>query len=116
MSSDSDKSGAEGCNADSSGTKDTISEQEVSWVAHLSCLHIEGEDLARFTKELNSIIGYVNSLTKYNTATVTEMCHASSTVNVFREDEVRGSLPTQSALQNAPDSVGDYFRVPIVVE
>jgi len=35
--------------------------------------------------------------------------------NVFREDRVRSSLPRDMALRNAPDSDGEYFRVPRVI-
>ena len=35
--------------------------------------------------------------------------------NVFREDKVRPSLPRGKALDNAPDSDGEYLLVPRVI-
>ena len=37
-------------------------------------------------------------------------------VNAFREDEVRPSMATETALANAPKRVGDEFLLPKIVE
>jgi aspartyl-tRNA(Asn)/glutamyl-tRNA(Gln) amidotransferase subunit C len=38
------------------------------------------------------------------------------TDNVFREDEVRPSLPQEKALANAPDQADGFFRVPKIID
>ena len=47
---------------------------------------------------------------------VEPMMHGRPLVNAFREDEVRPSLDTQVALENAPKRVGDEFLLPKIVE
>jgi aspartyl-tRNA(Asn)/glutamyl-tRNA(Gln) amidotransferase subunit C len=37
-------------------------------------------------------------------------------VNVTRSDEVRGSLPHEEAMRNAPAQVNGLFQVPKIVE
>jgi aspartyl-tRNA(Asn)/glutamyl-tRNA(Gln) amidotransferase subunit C len=36
--------------------------------------------------------------------------------NIFREDEVRPSLPRDKVLANAPDQAEGFFRVPRILE
>ena len=36
--------------------------------------------------------------------------------DVFREDELRPSLPVDAALANAPDRRGDFYGVPAVLD
>jgi len=35
--------------------------------------------------------------------------------NVLRDDEIRGSISREQALQNAPSTDGVYFKVPKVI-
>jgi aspartyl-tRNA(Asn)/glutamyl-tRNA(Gln) amidotransferase subunit C len=42
--------------------------------------------------------------------------HAVPLVNVFRKDEVRGSLSNEEALKNAPAKANGLFVVPKIVE
>ena len=47
---------------------------------------------------------------------VEPMMHGRPLVNAFREDVVRPSMPTETALGNAPKRVGDEFLLPKIVE
>ena len=42
--------------------------------------------------------------------------HAIPMANVFREDEVRPSLPREAFLKEAPDARDPFFVVPRIVE
>ena len=44
------------------------------------------------------------------------MMHGRALVNAFREDEVGPSMPSETALANAPARVGDEFLLPKIVE
>ena len=44
------------------------------------------------------------------------MMHGRRLVNAFREDVVGPSLPSETALSNAPARVGDEFLLPKIVE
>jgi aspartyl-tRNA(Asn)/glutamyl-tRNA(Gln) amidotransferase subunit C len=41
--------------------------------------------------------------------------HMGDAKNVLREDEVKGSISREEALQNAPDTDGTFFKVPKVI-
>lgn len=71
--------------------------------------------MARLTENLNSILGYVQRLETVDVKEVAPMSHVHGSTNVFRADEVTAPMPVEEALQNAPDSLGRFIRVPIII-
>lgn len=93
-----------------------ITDAEVRHVASLAKLALSEEELRRVGRELNRILDYFAELQQLDTAEVPITSHAIPLVNVYREDDVGESLPAEEAVQNAPDGVDGYFRVPRIVE
>lgn len=93
-----------------------ISAAEVRHVASLAKLALTEQELARVGRELNRILDYFAELQELDTAEVPITSHALPLVNVYREDAAGESLPVEEAVQNAPDGVDGYFRVPRIVE
>jgi len=93
-----------------------LTPEEVEHVALLARLELTEEERQRFTSQLNSILEHFEQLRGIDTAGVPPMSHAIETASVLREDEPAPSLPTEEALQNAPDRSDDCFRVPRVIE
>ena len=73
------------------------------WVAHLARLELTEAELAAMTRQLGSILDYVDQLQQLNTDGVEPLAHALAVHNVFRDDEPAPSLPVAEALANAPD-------------
>ena len=86
-----------------------LSVEDVRWVAHLSRLELPPIDLERMAEQLSAIIDYVNLLQEVNTDGVEPMAHPLPVQNVFRDDVLAASLPTDTALANAPDRHGDFY-------
>ena len=93
-----------------------ISLDEVRHVARLAHLALSEEELARTGVELNRILEHFRALAEIDTSEVPITSHAIPMVNVYREDEVRPSLPAEQVVANAPDGVDEFFRVPRIVE
>ena len=94
-----------------------ITEDVVRYVAELSRLSFDEKDIARFQGQLARILDYVAQLKKVDTEGVSPTTHVlSSMKNVFREDELRGSLSPEKALSNAPARKENFFKVPKVVK
>jgi aspartyl-tRNA(Asn)/glutamyl-tRNA(Gln) amidotransferase subunit C len=93
-----------------------ITGAEVRHVASLAKLALSEEELTRVGRELNRILDYFAELQTLDTSAVPTTSHALPLVNVYREDAVGESLPPEEAVQNAPDGVDGYFRVPRIVE
>jgi aspartyl-tRNA(Asn)/glutamyl-tRNA(Gln) amidotransferase subunit C len=109
-----------------------VTETDVSYVADLANLELTDEERARMVRDLNSILGYVDSLNELDTAKVPPMAQVSDRYGLdlskqgserfayaSRDDireGLRKSLPPEVALSNAPDADGTFFRVPKVIE
>lgn len=94
---------------------DTLGLEDVKKVAKLARLAIPEAELPRFTKQLDSILEYVEQLKQADVEGVEPMAHAVRLTNVLRPDEPQPALPTEVALQNAPDTDGPFFKVPKVI-
>ena len=93
-----------------------LSTQDVEYVAKLARLEVTDGEKEKFTAQLNDILLYIDQLNELDTAGVEPMTHAIAVTNAFREDKVMDSLGTEGALANAPDTRGDFFRVPKVID
>ena len=90
--------------------------EDVEHVALLARLELSEEEKQLFATQLAKILEYVAKLDELNTDEVEPVFHVVSLSNVFREDEVRVSLPLEKVLQNAPKASHDCFDVPKIIE
>lgn len=93
-----------------------ISKSEAEHVALLSRLEFSGEELEKFTGQLDAILEYIDVLNQVDTSGVEPLAHVLDIKNVTRRDEVRPSLPRELALSNAPEAEDGFFKVPRIVE
>ena len=93
----------------------SVTVSDVKKIASLSNLEFNDAELEKYTYQLNSILTYVDKLNEIDTSSVPNTYHPISYDNVFRNDEIKESLPIDKALQNAPEKTWQYFVVPKVV-
>ena len=89
---------------------------EIDHVALLARLELKDEEKELFSKQVGSIIEYVDKLNELDIDEVEPTAHVLPIKNVFREDELRDSLPREKALQNAPRKNDGFYRVPKIIE
>ena len=89
---------------------------DVRYVAQLARLDLSEAEITTFQTQLGHVLEHVEALRKVDVSVVEPTAHASAVFNVFRADEVRASLPPQTALSNAPRQANDLFVVTKVVE
>jgi aspartyl-tRNA(Asn)/glutamyl-tRNA(Gln) amidotransferase subunit C len=96
-----------------------ITREEVLKIADLSNLHFNEDEIDAFTAQFQRILDYIAKLSEVDTAGAESTSHVSLVQDfekhVLRPDEVRSSLPVESALTNAPDAGHDHFKVPKVL-
>jgi aspartyl-tRNA(Asn)/glutamyl-tRNA(Gln) amidotransferase subunit C len=92
-----------------------ITEKEVIAVANLARLSLNPAEVSYVTEQLDRILGYVAKLNEINTDGVKATSHVQAITNVFREDELKDSLPRDDALANAPRQNEEAFIVPRVI-
>jgi aspartyl-tRNA(Asn)/glutamyl-tRNA(Gln) amidotransferase subunit C len=109
-----------------------VTEKDVAYVASLGNLELTAEESTRMVRDLNSILGYIDSLNELDTANVPPMAQVSDKYGVDESKQgterfayasrkdvregLRKSLPHEVALANAPESDGTFFKVPKVIE
>ena len=84
-------------------------------LATLARLHFDEEEKKEIKVDLQRMIAFVDKLNELNTDGVAPLLHMSEEVNVFREDEIRGSITREEGLKNAPAADGVFFKVPKVI-
>ena len=88
----------------------------IEQIAELARLSLRPEEKAKLTKDLESILGYVDQLRELNTDKVEPTSHVLKIENVFRSDEVKSSQISEDVLKHAPKREGNFFKVPQVIE
>jgi aspartyl-tRNA(Asn)/glutamyl-tRNA(Gln) amidotransferase subunit C len=92
-----------------------ITESEVRHIARLANLDFSEEEYGRFTQQLNAILDYVAQLDRLDTGSIEPTFQVGGGSRALREDEVRGSIPQDEALSNAPEAGRGLFKVPKVI-
>lgn len=109
-----------------------VTDKDVAYVADLANLELTEEERPRMVRDLNAILGYVDLLDELDTKDVPPMAQVSDRFGVDpnktgsarfayarREDIAEGlrkSFTPETALSNAPESDGTFFKVPKVIE
>jgi aspartyl-tRNA(Asn)/glutamyl-tRNA(Gln) amidotransferase subunit C len=89
---------------------------DIKYVAHLARIALSPEEEKKLSAQLGNILGYIEKLKELDVTHVEPTAHAVPMTNVVRTDEVRGSLPNEEALRNAPNKANGLFMVPKIVE
>jgi aspartyl-tRNA(Asn)/glutamyl-tRNA(Gln) amidotransferase subunit C len=103
-----------------------VTEKDVAYVADLANLELTDQERRRMIKDLNSILDYIDRLNELDTSNVPPMAQISTGFGLpdvkpngataWRDDVPRPSLPHTDAMKNAPETDGDFFKVPKVIE
>ncbi|MFQ6675152.1 MAG: Asp-tRNA(Asn)/Glu-tRNA(Gln) amidotransferase subunit GatC [Fidelibacterota bacterium] len=98
------------------GKKPKVSREEVLRIASLANLELTEEEVSRYTDQFNAILEYMDQLNELDMDGVEPLSHVLDLINVTRNDEEGASLSREEALSNAPESDGEFFIVPKVVD
>jgi aspartyl-tRNA(Asn)/glutamyl-tRNA(Gln) amidotransferase subunit C len=88
--------------------------ETVDHVARLAHLTLTDEERTLFTKQLQQVLAYAESIQALDTSDVPPMSHAR-TSEIFRDDSVAPCLSRETVLAEAPDGAERLFRVPRVI-
>jgi aspartyl-tRNA(Asn)/glutamyl-tRNA(Gln) amidotransferase subunit C len=93
-----------------------LSREIVDHVAMLARLGLTEEERELMREQLSSILEHVNRIQELDTEAIPPTAQVIRLQNVWREDDVRPSLPVEAVLANAPESEDGFFRVHAVLE
>lgn len=92
-----------------------ITPADVGRLAELARIAMTPDELAQLAPQLEVILESVARVTEVAGADVPPTSHALPLTNVFRADEVTGSLPVEAVLAAAPAAEDERFRVPRIL-
>jgi aspartyl-tRNA(Asn)/glutamyl-tRNA(Gln) amidotransferase subunit C len=90
--------------------------QEVRRLAALARLRVTPEEEARLSDEMTRLVDYIDQLKEVDVEGVEPLLHVLDLENVFRPDAPQQRITREQALANAPQTDGDYVRVPRVLD
>jgi aspartyl-tRNA(Asn)/glutamyl-tRNA(Gln) amidotransferase subunit C len=93
-----------------------IDKNTVKYVANLARIELSERELEHFTGQLGRILDYVHKLKALNVDKLEPTSHVLEMKNVYRDDEVKQSLPVAEVMKNAADKKGDLFKVKKIIE
>lgn len=95
--------------------EDTPLSAAAAQVARLAKIELDPDQVEVLDGQLREILAYVGQLQQVEIPPGTEpFFGAEDQGNAVREDGLRPSLPPEQVLANAPDSDGQFYRVPPV--
>jgi len=93
-----------------------IDPAQVRHIAKLARLDLTDDEVRLFGVQLAEILDYFKQLQTVDTQGVQPLAHPLPVTDVFREDVPGPTLDTESALRNAPQREGSFFKVPAVLD
>jgi len=94
-----------------------IDKQQIEHIAKLARIELTEEEKEKFTKELSSVLDYVNQLNKVDTSKIEGISQVTGLENIIREDmEDKIRDKRYKLLNEAPKRKEDYIQVPKVLE
>ncbi|MFN0080802.1 MAG: Asp-tRNA(Asn)/Glu-tRNA(Gln) amidotransferase subunit GatC [Prosthecobacter sp.] len=89
---------------------------DIHHVAKLARLSLTDDEAARYASQLDGILTYIDTLTRYDLDGVEPTAHAMPVFDVLRADEARPGFTQEQALSNAPKRTADQFQIAKVIE
>lgn len=94
-----------------------VSEQHVRYLSQLARIRVSGKELAGFTKEVASILKFVEQLQTADTEGLEPTSQVAGLRDVWRKDEVKPcDISAQELFKNARPTKDGYLKVPRVIE
>lgn len=93
-----------------------VNDALVEKLAHLARLEFNATEKEEIKKDLQKMISFVEKLNELDLTGTAPLLHMSDEINVLRDDEVKGSIPRDQALKNAPDHDERFFKVPKIIK
>jgi len=94
----------------------SIDKDTVKHISKLARISLEEKKVENLSKDLTSIMKFIESLNKLNTDKTTPLTSIISTSLRSRKDEVKDGKIRDQILKNSPEKNDEFFVVPKVIE
>ena len=94
----------------------SLEPESIPDIAHLARLHLSGNDIRRYTRELSAILAFIEQMNAVDTAGVVPMAHPLDMTQPLRADAVTETDRRDEFQANAPSVRDGLYIVPKVIE
>jgi aspartyl-tRNA(Asn)/glutamyl-tRNA(Gln) amidotransferase subunit C len=94
----------------------SVDAKTVRRIGRLARIRIEEDEVEKYQRELNTILGFVEQLGEVDVTGVEPMTSVTPMQLRRREDEITDGNMAERIVKNAPLSEDNFFMVPKVVE
>jgi aspartyl-tRNA(Asn)/glutamyl-tRNA(Gln) amidotransferase subunit C len=96
--------------------KDDDADIDVDRLAEVAHLELSEEEKASFRRQLGEMLRHMRRLAAPDLAEAEPTTRGGTAGQALRDDVVTPGLDRETALANAPERLGDEFKVPRIVE
>jgi aspartyl-tRNA(Asn)/glutamyl-tRNA(Gln) amidotransferase subunit C len=89
---------------------------DIDYVANLARIALTDDEKARFSRQLEDVLGYFDRLNRVDVEGVEPTAHAFPVYNVWRDDEPTEPFTADEAMRNAPACRDNQIVMPKVVD
>jgi len=93
-----------------------IDQDQVRHIGYLIRLALTDDEVEMFSEQLSGIVDYFNMLAEVDVSEVPAYHQPPMGRDQLREDVVRPTLAREDLLANAPQRLGGYVKVPVVLD
>lgn len=94
-----------------------FTKEDLRSLEKLSRIALNPEMEEKITDNIQNILDYMDMLQEVDTKHTKPLTHPIESMHTpLREDVIVDNLPTKEFLENAPQSVGSFVKVPVVIE
>ncbi|MEW6008431.1 MAG: Asp-tRNA(Asn)/Glu-tRNA(Gln) amidotransferase subunit GatC [Candidatus Omnitrophota bacterium] len=93
-----------------------FTKKDLEKLATLARIELSPDELNKYSKELASILEYIEKLKELDVTLTEPTTHVMHLANVFRKDEIKPSIDIEEVLKHAPQRKGTFFKVPKIID
>lgn len=92
-----------------------IDKKTIEHIAKLARLQVSAGEAEKYSEQLSKALGYFEQISKLETKGIEPLVTPSDVQPFWREDVVRKENSAEEMTANAPERMGNLFKVPPVV-
>lgn len=93
-----------------------VNDALIDKLANLAKLRFNENEKEGIKNDLQNMLGLIEKMDELDTEGVEPLLHMTGNINVLREDEMKGSISSNEALENAGQKRPPFFIVPKVIK
>ncbi len=92
-----------------------IDKKTIEHIAKLARLHISDQEAQEYSTQLSKALGFFEQISKVDTKGIEPLVTPTEIEAYWRPDEAKSNFTAEEMTANAPDKMGNLFKVPPVV-